>query len=153
MDTDRTPTATMKSLPKPRAKPQARSKITNGLRMLDGIDGRSAIARRFRDIWHGLEQEFEINSESDQVLVKQAAALAIVSEQLQAQVVRGELVDHRQIINLAGQLRRTLATLRARTALHGPAPASIHEHLASFGHRLNDDYEEDFLEDAERIGD
>ncbi len=134
---------------RPRAKPSARSKITNGLKLLDNIDGRSAIARRLRDIVFGLEQEFEITTESDQLLLKQAAVLSVISEQLQSRVVRGELADHRQIINLAGQLRRTLATLRTRVGQNGPAPPSIHEYLASFGHRLNDDYDEGFLADAE----
>jgi hypothetical protein len=133
----------------PRAKPMARSKVSNGAKLLAGVDGRSAVARRLRDILYGLTVEFEINSESDHVLVKQAAVLTILSEELQAKVVRGELIDHKAILNLAGQLRRTLATLRARAGQRGPAPPSIHEHLSTFGHRTNDDYDEEFLADAE----
>jgi len=43
-----------------RIRPQARSKIANGSRMLEGIDdGRSTIARRLRDIVRGLLVEFD----------------------------------------------------------------------------------------------
>jgi hypothetical protein len=67
--------------------------------MLDGIDGRSAIARRFRDILKGLLTEFDVTTEADQALVKQAAFLSILSEQLQAKLVRGELADPKIITN------------------------------------------------------
>jgi hypothetical protein len=127
-----------------RIRPQARSKITNGSRMLDGIDGRSTIARRLRDIVRGLLIEFEVTTEADQALVRQAAVLSVLSEQLQAQLVRGELVDARTITNLSGQLRRILGDLRHRTGQRGPPPPSIHEHLAAFGTTLDaDDVEDD----------
>jgi len=124
-------------------KPMARSKITNGRHMLDGIDGRSTIARRLRDIVRGLLIEFDVTTEADQALVRQAAVLSVLSEQLQAQLVRGELVDARTITNLSGQLRRILADLRQRTGQRGPPPPSLHEHLAAFGTTLDADDEED----------
>lgn len=126
-------------------KPQARSKVTNGKRMLDGIDGRSIIARRFRDIMRGLQVEFEVTTEADQALVRQAAALSVMSEQLQAQLVRGEMISVQVITNLSGQLRRILSDLRQRTGARGPAPPSIHEHLAAYGTTLD----ADDLEDAD----
>jgi hypothetical protein len=132
-------------------KPMARSKITNGRQMLDGIDGRSAIARRLRDIVRGLLVEFDITTDADEVLVRQAATLSVLSEQLQAQLVRGELVDAKTITNLSGQLRRILADLRQRTGQRGPAPPSLHEHLASFGRLLGDDDDEGATIDAARL--
>jgi hypothetical protein len=128
---------------KPRAKPKARSKITNGLRMLDGIDGRSAIARRLRDIVYGLEIEFEVTTDSDRTLVKQAAVLSVLSERLQTKLINDELVDAKVITNLAGQLRRILADLRRRIGQQGPPPPSLHEHLSLYGKRLNDDDADD----------
>lgn len=120
-----------------RIKPQARSKITNGRQMLDGIDGRSTIARRLRDIVRGLRVEFDVTSEADQALVKQAAVLSVVSEQLQAQMVRGEPICHKTLSNISGQLRRILADLRQRTDQRGPAPPSIHEYIAAYGTTLD----------------
>jgi hypothetical protein len=125
-----------------RIKAQARSKITNGGRMLDGIDGRSIVARRFRDILRGLLVEFDVTTEADQALVRQAAVLSVLSEQLQAQMVRGEPICAKTVTNLSGQLRRILGDLRQRTGQRGPAPPSLHEHLAAFGTTL-DAYDED----------
>jgi len=135
MDQDRTRIAAIK--------PMARSKITNRRHMLDGIDGRTAVARRFRDVMRGLLIEFEVTSEADDLLVRQAAVLAVTSEQLQAQLVRGEAISVKVIANLTGQLRRILADLRQRNDQRGPPPPSLHEHLSSFGTLLGDDDEED----------
>src|SRR5438477_12987956 len=114
-----------------------RSRVTNGTRLLDGIDGRSPIARRFRDGLRGLLVEFDVTSEADQALVRQAAVLSILSEQLQAQMVRGEPVCAKTLTNLSGQLRRILADLRQRTDQRGPAPPSLHEHIAAYGTTLD----------------
>src|SRR5258705_8679403 len=38
-----------------------RSRVTNGTRLLQGIDGRSASARRFRDLVRAYEAEFNIS--------------------------------------------------------------------------------------------
>ena len=113
--------------------------------MLDGIDGRSVIARRLRDILRGLLNEFEIVTEADELLVRQAATLSVISEQLQTKLVNGELVDVKTTANLAGQLRRILGDLRRRSDQPGPAPPSLHEHLSAFGTRLGneDDGDED----------
>lgn len=123
-------------------KPMARSRITNGKQLLDGIDGRSAIARRLRDILHGLLIEFEIQTPADELLIRQAASLSVISEQLQTKIVNGELVDVSTVTNLSGQLRRILGDLRKRSGQRGPAPPSLHEHLAAFGTRLGDDDED-----------
>jgi hypothetical protein len=101
-------------------KPMARSRITNGRQLLDGIDGRSAIARRLRDILRSLLVEFEITTEADELLVRQAAMLSVISEQLQAQMVRSEPICHKTLSNISGQLRRILSDLRQRNDLRGP---------------------------------
>ena len=111
-------------------KPQGRSRTTNGAQLLRGIDGRSPIARRLRDILRGYHEEFHVTTEHERTLARQAATLAVVSEELQAQLVRGELVDADTITKLTGQLRRVLADLRQRTRADQPAPPSLHDHLA-----------------------
>lgn len=110
-----------------------RSRVTNGTQLLIGVDGRSPTARRFRDLIRAYEDEFDITTEADRVLVRQAALLALRSEQLQAAVVNGEAVDTELLTNLSGQIRRLLADLRRKAQQSAPAPASILDHLAASG--------------------
>jgi hypothetical protein len=108
-----------------------RSRVTNGTTLLAGVDGRSHQARRFRDLVQAYGQEFSVASELDRGLIRQAAMLALKSEQLQAAIVRGEDVDADTITKLAGQQRRALADLRRRATATAPAPISILDHLAA----------------------
>jgi hypothetical protein len=94
--------------------------------MLAGVDGRSHIARRLRDIVNGLLIEFPVTSEADLAVVKNTATLTVLNEQLQAKLALGENLDITTITNLAGQLRRNLTDLRSRTDQRGPPPSSIH---------------------------
>lgn len=107
-----------------------RSRVTNGTRLLVGVDGRSPTARRFRDLVRSYETEFETVTEVDRNLIRQAALLALKSEHLQAAVVRGEPVDTDTLTNLTGQLRRTLADLRRKAEATAPTAPSILESLA-----------------------
>jgi hypothetical protein len=117
------------------AKPQGRSRTTNGAQLLDGIDGRSAIARCFRDI---LRKNSKSATEAERVLVRQAATLAV------ARLVNGELIDADTISKLSGQLRRILADLRRKAQASAPDQPSIHEHLAAnYGADVNADEEDD----------
>jgi len=119
-----------------------RSRVTNGTRLLTGVDGRSAEARRFRDLVRSYESEFESTSEADRNLIRQAALLALKSEHLQAAVVRSEPVDADTLTKLAGQLRRVLGDLRRKAEEQAPAPISLHEHLSRSAEPLDDDGEE-----------
>ncbi|MHC2367439.1 putative SAM-dependent methyltransferase [Bradyrhizobium diazoefficiens] len=61
--------------------PTTRSRVTNGTQLLIGVDGRSPAARRFRDLIRAYEQDYHITSEADRNLARQAATLALKSEQ------------------------------------------------------------------------
>lgn len=96
-------------------KNKARSRVSNGNALLDGIDGRSASARRYRDLAMAFADEMggaSNLSESEQALVKQAAALTVRSEELQAALIRGERVNEVEITRLSNAVTRTLAALR-----------------------------------------
>jgi hypothetical protein len=99
--------------------PTTRSKVTNGSRLLRGIDGRSADARRYRDLIvelvreHGGESALSI---SGLAMVRQAASLMLRCEQEQARVVRGEPVNEDALVRLSSEARRILSALRRRTA-------------------------------------
>lgn len=81
---------------------------TNGSVLMAGIDGRSAAARRFKDLYkhyliltHGRHEE----------LCRQLASLIVRRECLDAKQVRGEDVDDFTLVRLANAINRTLAKL------------------------------------------
>jgi hypothetical protein len=91
-----------------------RSRVTNGSKMLAGIDGRSAEARRFRDLCLSFANDLGGApglTESQRALVRQAAALTVQSEKLQAAMIRGEDVSDEQMTRVANSLSRTLHRL------------------------------------------
>lgn len=110
----------------------ARSKVTNGTLLLLDIDGRSAEARRFRDLHRAFIAEAggeAVVSEAERSLCRQAAALTLRSERLQAQIVRGEAVDDEQIVRLANAASRALSAIRRRRGKPRAAP-SVSDYLA-----------------------
>lgn len=101
---------------------QGRSAVSNGTHLLEGVDHRSASARRFRDLAKAFAADLgglNALSEGEKALVRQAAACAIRAEQVQACLVRGELVDPDELIRLTNTARRTLQSIRKR-APHAP---------------------------------
>lgn len=107
-----------------------RSRVSNGSKLLPGIDGRSPQARRFRDLILGYTAEFEAANEFDKALIRQAAFLVIKAEDLQAKQLRGEDVDSDEVIRLTGQLRRVLVSLRRRAEAGEPIAPSVSDHWA-----------------------
>jgi hypothetical protein len=94
-----------------------RSASTNGLVVLEGVDGRSPEGRRFRDLVVAYAEELggvEALSQQDAAIVRHAAAVTMQSEQLQAAVVRGEKIDEEQFVRLGNGLVRALNALKAR---------------------------------------
>ena len=77
-------------------KPTARSRVTNGRDLLPNVDGRSAIARRFRDIVAQLAADqggVDRLSEARLQLVRRFAAAAVLAEAMEAKLARGEAID------------------------------------------------------------
>jgi hypothetical protein len=102
-----------------------RSRITNGSQLLAGIDGRTAAARRYRDLTISLADDLGGASslmEAQRALVRQAAAMIVQSEKLQGEVLRGEIVDCEQLTRLANAATRILSRLGLkRTVRHPPS--------------------------------
>ena len=89
-------TTTLEAVSKPQGKPQGRSRVTNGKDLLPDIDGRSVVARRYRDILAALASDqggSERMSEARAQLCRRFAALAVIAEQLESQLANGEPVD------------------------------------------------------------
>jgi hypothetical protein len=111
--------------------PTVRSRVTNGAKMIAGVDGRSADARRYRDLAMSFADDAggaDSLTEAQRALVAQAAALTIQSERLQGAMIRGEAVDVEQQTRVANSLARTLSRLGIRKRV--AQKLSVPEYLA-----------------------
>ncbi|SEE09125.1 hypothetical protein SAMN05519104_5181 [Rhizobiales bacterium GAS188] len=111
-----------------------RSKVTNGTRMLAGIDGRSEQGRRYRDLMRSFASDIgglQSLNESEMAMVRQAAALTAQSERMQADVVNDAGVDAEQLTRLLNSQKRALGALETikRRRLAQLAPRSLSEAL------------------------
>ena len=108
-----------------------RSRVTNGAKMIAGVDGRSADARRYRDLAMSFADDCggaASLTEAQRALVAQAAALTLQSERLQGAMIRGEDVDVEQQTRVANSLARTLSRLGIRKQVS--RKLSVPEYLA-----------------------
>jgi hypothetical protein len=95
-------------------KPQARSRITNGSRLVRGVDGRSAAGRRYRDLIENLGADLgglEKIGEAERVTIHQAATLILRCESLRADLLNGLPVDDEQLTRMANVASRLLTKL------------------------------------------
>jgi hypothetical protein len=84
--------------------PSARSRVTNHRDLLPGLDGRSASARRYRDLVNsyivdmgGIDQCSDIKLG----LLRRLAAVTVQAEVLEAKMINGEEVDVGTLCTLA----------------------------------------------------
>ena len=90
-------------------KPTARSRVTNGADWLPGVDQRSAIARRYRDLVAAITVDqggADRLSEARLQLVRRFAAAACIAEQMEARLANGEEIDVQQHALLCSSLVR-----------------------------------------------
>ena len=86
-----------------------RSRLTNGTALLPDIDGRSAIARRFKDITSRILADqggADQCSESRLQLVRRFAAAAVLAEQMESRLANGEQIDIQEHALLCSTLTR-----------------------------------------------
>lgn len=116
------------------AKPSTtyRSRITNGSAVLSGIDGRSASARRFRDLVEALTSEAQVPvSEAMRLQIRAAASMQTHVEDLTARMVRGEPVSAEDMSRAANGAIRALASLSRRApARKRPSAAGLTSYLS-----------------------
>jgi hypothetical protein len=112
-----------------------RSSLTNDPLALRGIDGRSAEARRYRDLVIAFVDDLggaERASEADKALARQAAGAVVASEQMQAKIIAGQTVDYEQATRLGNAANRSLQAMRSRTKAAKPRK-TLADHLATRG--------------------
>jgi hypothetical protein len=109
-----------------------RSAVTNDPLMLRGVDGRTVVARRYRDVAIALADDLGGQSELGEptkILIRQAAALTVQVETLQSKIVAGKDVNLEQLTRLSNVLGRTLQRLGLKKPR--PKPTSpLAEHFA-----------------------
>ena len=83
---------------------RTRSAVSNHKDLLPGLDGRSASARRFRDLVNAFVADMgglDRCSEIRLGLVRRLAATTVQAEMLEARMVNGEQIDISQLCTLA----------------------------------------------------
>jgi hypothetical protein len=95
------------------AKPSARSRVSNGKDLfLDGVDGRSAIARRYRDILAQLTSDVGGDpSEAQSLIIRRATQLAVWCEMAEADAAGGKPLNIGEYATATNTLRRLLLDL------------------------------------------
>ncbi len=109
-----------------------RSRVTNGTRLLAGMDKRSATGRRFRDLCQAYSAALgglPSLGASDAALVKEAAAKTVLSEQIAAALARGESVNVEQAVRVGNMLQRILGRLDRRAKALTPKSQTLAELL------------------------
>ena len=105
--------------------PVARSRVTNGTDVLPGIDQRSTIARRYRDICSAIASDqggAERLSEARHQLIRRFAAAAVLAEQIEARMAVGENIDIGQHAMLSSTMTRIARRIGIDRRAHAIVP-------------------------------
>jgi hypothetical protein len=95
-----------------KAKPQGRSRIGNGKDILPGVDGRSLVMRRYKDILAQLIADMGGDpSEAQNIIARRASTLAVWCEQAEADMANGAEIDIGEFTTATNALRRLLADI------------------------------------------
>jgi len=90
-------------------KSHGRTRVSNRVELFAGVDGRSLIARRYRDIANAMAVDMggaDRLSEAKLQLVRRFSATAVLAEGLEAKLVRGEQIDIQEHALLCSTLTR-----------------------------------------------
>jgi hypothetical protein len=96
-----------------------RSKISNGSKLLPGIDGRSLWARRFRDVLASFVSDAggaDMVSEAERTILRRSATLVVELEMLESQFAEGHGADPADL-DLYARVSGTLTRLLERVGL------------------------------------
>jgi hypothetical protein len=107
-----------------------RSAVTNGSKLLVGIDMRSPTARRYRDLVTAFKAEIGGDlSEPEMAMVKTAASLSLSAELMQADIVNGKPSNTDDLIRLASEIRRILDAIAGKAGKRKAGP-TLSQYLA-----------------------
>ncbi len=116
---------------KPMRKSHGRSRVSNGRDVLPNVDGRSVIARRYRDIISAIIADqggVDQCSESRIQLIRRFAAAAVLAEQMEADVARGKPIHIREHALLCSTMVRVARQIGVKRVPRNVTP-SLAEYL------------------------
>jgi hypothetical protein len=116
-----------------RRKKHGRARITNGRDVLPDVDGRSVIARRFRDIANAVladQSGADQCSEARRQLIRRFAAAAVLAERLESRLANGEQIDIAEHATLSSTLVRLAQRIGIDRVPRDVTP-SLSEYIAS----------------------
>jgi len=106
--------------------PNGRSRVSNGKDILPGVDQRSAIARRYRDLVAGVIGDMggiDQCSEAKLQLIRRTAALSVQLEDLEARLIEGNSpIDIGEYATLTSTLVRVVSRLGIRRVAKNITP-------------------------------
>ena len=116
----------------PRAgKAQGRSRLSNGRELLPDVDGRSVVARRYRDVLGALVSDqggAEHLSEARLQLIRRFCAASVLAEQMEARPARGEQINIQEYSLLVSTIVRVAQRIGIDRVPRDVAP-SLAEYL------------------------
>lgn len=110
--------------------PEFRTRKGTGAAVLAGVDGRSLMARRYREIVTSIEADLGGDlTEARRHLVARAATLAIWCEERETELANGAEFDAGQYATISNALRRLLTDLGLERRARNVTP-SLSEYIA-----------------------
>lgn len=122
-----------------------KSRVTNGAEVLPGIDGRSLLARRYRDIsmaiaadQGGEDRLAEVRAQ----LIRRFSAVSVLAEEAEARMARGEKIDVAEHALLCSSAVRIASKIGINRRLKEVVP-SLEAYLETREEQDDDDDQED----------
>ena len=112
--------------------PSNRSRVTTGKAILPGIDGRSAVARRYHDLVASIASDqggAQRLSEARLQLIRRLPALSVQLEQSEARLASGEQINMQEYATLTSTLVRVVTRLGINRVARDVTP-TLSEYLA-----------------------
>ncbi len=111
----------------------SRTRVTNGKALfLDGVDGRTLAARRYRDLFHSFVSDLggmDISSEAQRQLARRCATMSCQAELMEADFIAGDDTDWDQYLHLVGTLSRALSRLGIERKVLDVTDLSLEEYI------------------------
>jgi hypothetical protein len=104
-----------------------RTSVGNGNAILNGVDGRSLIARRYKEVGATIAADLASDpselTEAQHQLIRTASGLIVLREDLDVKIVNGQQVDVAEYTHIANGLRRLLTTLGLKREARDVTPS------------------------------